>query len=392
MDTVERLLADELERLAAGPQPDPDRMLARISRRRRHNRTLVAALVLCLVGVTAVALRGYRTDPPPTADPKPPPYLTGRPWEYYFVGERTGYALAGNCPPGSSDCELWITSTVDGGGTWRWRRVPGRSYPRDDTTWLNLRAWGAGLVYLDDLVPSRPALFSADGGATWVERPSTPQGTVDEIPPGAPTTVEPGDEPQSIRISVLRPDGTAGWLTAAPPAHFSRYPTEPVTGQDGSVWVRGGDDTRPWLFVTRDRGRTWTEVPLPPDAYAETLASNGGFLETWDGRTVYLVDQWRYRVWRTTDDGQRWQEIEATPKPTVDVPMLPAATPDGGLMLNDSSGRQVYAVGPTGSRFEPQTGLPFTTVGRVGARLVGGGPDGITHTSADGRTWTELRY
>jgi hypothetical protein len=52
-------------------------------------------------------------------------------------------------------------------------------------------------------------------------------------------------------------------LATPPVAPLTESMTDVTVGADGSTWAEGSDDDRSWLFVSRDRGQSWTEVPLP---------------------------------------------------------------------------------------------------------------------------------
>ncbi|MEV0459469.1 sialidase family protein [Catellatospora methionotrophica] len=398
MHDVERLLRDELRRRSQLPPPSAAAVVTAVHGLRRRRRiTGVAAVcavaVLATVAGTVATLRPTAGSAPPAFPPPPPGTVSmlAEP-EVHFADADHGFALAQACP--ADVCQLYLAQTVDGGASWQPRPVPGATFPSGRRGSLaTLRVLGATTVALDTF-ESPTRRFTTDGGRTWTEQPVQPRGTVPEIPEGGLAEVrsEPG---KPIGIVVLLPDGTSSTL-ATPPV------TRPLTSMwsnvlradDGSDWVYGGDDTRTWLWVSRDRGRTWREVPLPGDA---ALPGNGQGPEIAHGRIVYVVESYpKRRVWRSVDDGAHWADLgrDLPPDPGGDIGLGAVVAFDGTLFVfGPPLPVTVYRAMPSEDRLGRVGDVPPWQ--RVGARyLQGSGPKGTEQPfrlSADGLTWTELR-
>lgn len=401
MDTVEVLLRDELRRLADDPPPDADRVLTRMRHRRRTGRVrrgLVAAAAVALAGGGAVALRPAGPGDP---DGPRPAYDLARS-TFHFLDARRGFAAVGDCPDKVVDvwCDVWLGSTLDGGRTWRWHPVPGPVYiPQPEGPVLvgkvppmELRVFDANRIALERRWPQPERRYSADGGRTWAPAPAEATGVIDQIPPGAQATVEPGN-----RIAVWRPDGTATWLANTPAVPPDLYADEVTIGADGSAWVDGFAEGRMRLFVSRDRGRRWAEVPLPEYPAREHFGGWGPrVIDTYDGRSVYYLVELqggRGPAWRTDDDGRHWDVLPApeVPHPGGQYEFSAVVAPDGGLVLVDGLTGRTYTAGPSATRFTELAATPVRHVSRIGARFMGAGST-EQYTTADGRTWTLLRW
>jgi hypothetical protein len=174
-------------------------------------------------------------------------------------------------------------------------------------------------------------------------------------------------------IAAQSPDGSLAWLGSAPSQNRVLMAVGSDTAGD-TIWKIIFDqapifspEQRPVLSVSRDRGRSWREVPLPDD---EIKVSDIVRFETRDGRTAYLTAG--KRLWRTTDDGEHWQSI-TPPEPTVPAEMA------GTYLL------------PAGSdRFVRPADRRQVFVRQAGARLLSGGGSGAPYTSADCRVWTPI--
>jgi hypothetical protein len=84
------------------------------------------------------------------------------------------------------------------------------------------------------------------------------------------------------------------------------------------------------LLRSADRGRTWTRVTLPS---ARTRIQRADFVTA---RTGYLGDT-RGRLYRTTDGGARWTELEGVG--TTDWYGMSFASASSGFLVTDGFGR-----------------------------------------------------
>jgi len=312
-----------------------------------------------------------------------------RPPQVHFVDADHGFALASSC---ADDCGVWLANTSNGGTSWQSHQVPGLTYPDAQDPRVTLRVLDASRVALDGYDGDR-RWFTTDAGATWTEPPVRPDGVVDSIPANGLAQVE-SNAGAPIGIVVLLPDGRSARLATPPVAPLTEVMTDVMVGADGSAWVEGGSDDRSWLFVSRDRGRSWSEVPLPAAAAEPGRPQRTtGRLAVSDGRTAFLVDASGYRLWRTTDDGRRWEPLTSPiVKPSEDVGLTASAEADGGLTVFDVLTGRSFTL--RGNGFVPAA--EQRPAARVGARfLAGGGASGreppYAH-SADRQTWTELRF
>ena len=77
--------------------------------------------------------------------------------------------------------------------------------------------------------------------------------------------VAAGPLPQVLGVRVLRGDGTTAQLAPAPDVQMAGLNQDVIVAADGSAWLQGNDGKRPYAFVSRDRGRSWTSVSMPAD-------------------------------------------------------------------------------------------------------------------------------
>ncbi|MFC7245945.1 WD40/YVTN/BNR-like repeat-containing protein [Catellatospora aurea] len=398
MHDVEQLLRDELHRRSALPAPSGAAVVTAVHGLRRRRRiTAVAALgavaVLATLAGTISALRPTAGSVPPAFPPSSPAAevsLTESP-EVWFADADHGFALARACP--ADPCQLYLARTEDGGVSWQRHAVPGETMPAEQRSpLLNLRVLSATTVALDSYDGTRRR-FTTDGGRTWTSPPMEPQGTVTEIPEGGLAEVR-SNTGRPIDIVVLRPDGSSALLATPPLTRpLTSMWTKVVRGDDGSAWVHGGDDTKTWLWVSRDRGRTWRDVPLPGDA-ARAGTGQRPYID--HGRILYVVEPSPVRrVWRTTDDGAHWADLgkDLPPDPTGDAGLGAVVCFDGTLLVYEPLSGAVYRAMPSEATLGRVGDAPLWD--RFGARYLRGAGrktfEPPFEHSLDGLTWTELK-
>jgi photosystem II stability/assembly factor-like uncharacterized protein len=348
----------------------------------RRPLVLVAVLVITAGLVAAVWLR---REPPP-APPFPTDLGVLSPPSAQFVGTEDGYLLLGRCP--TSVCEGWVGVTHDGGRTWHASVVPDFAFSLEDGI-------GARLVVLDtdhaiiegeenfDPLASRAPgrrWYTSDGGRTWSGVELHVGGVVNAIPPGAyvsgivSTDVAAGQ----LVLRLILHDGTTGVL--GPPGSTPYGPARDgavIAAPDGSHWavVRGMGTTA--VLVSRNRGRSWSMVPLP-----EGHPIEGRRYEFYagDGVSVHLVDSIGFRVWRSPDAGATWESLTVPFSAGIpDGGLLGVSLPDGRLLLHQPFDA-LFVTTATGSSFErADPELAFGARGRVlvpsadGSPVVAGG-------------------
>ncbi len=195
------------------------------------------------------------TQTPPPEQAAPPSRATAP----VFSSASVGYAAGRANPqaPGVADPAI-IARTTDRGRTWErvWTSIASGT----TLTYLGLAPGSGGFVYAagEAGAPSgQPVLVvSGDGGVGWhVVKPALRQTPLAPIPPGpldgrpAPALAEevwPSPRFQFVSAMV----GFAGF--------------NPMVDQGNAV------DEAPQVLVTRDGGRTWRWLPLPPGLTAFT--------------------------------------------------------------------------------------------------------------------------
>jgi photosystem II stability/assembly factor-like uncharacterized protein len=385
------------DQLEVGVTPDgstgPERTAPAISTRTARGRlaVLVAVPVVAILVLTVGIGLGRRagSESPPLSSGLPAGATLDEPGHVYFADADHGVALLRHC--GADTCQAWLARTEDGGVTWTGDPVEGLSGPRRPPFEMRvrLRALDANRIALDSYDRDR-RWFTADAGRTWTELSQDPKVTIDELPADGIATVAAGPLPQVVGVRVLRGDGTTAQLAHAPDVQMAGLNQDVIVAADGSAWLQGSDGQRPYAFLSRDRGRSWTSVPMPADAGPGV--GNAG-LSTSDGKHAYLVDSWRFLAWRTTDDGRTWQSLRVSiAKPTEEVGLRGFADAEGGLLLYDLMTRASYRFGPDHLTAGAAETLPGSH-GTNGRRLMwvdrAGGP--YEHSS-DGRNWRRLPF
>ncbi len=193
----------------------------------------------------------------------------------------TADAMAVTCSPADADCTLW--RSADGGATWKtvgttptvvsfsdpqhgWRLVPMAPPP-------GIPTGGPGAAAIE---------WTSDGGQTWQAASAVPCG------PGAPIALGPTaiggqnatsawllctGEPATImedKAVAVTTDGGLTWQVRAATIGSGAsgdvgqipstgHPSGLAIARDGTAWMVGG---RMLPLVSRDGGRTWTDMPL----------------------------------------------------------------------------------------------------------------------------------
>jgi hypothetical protein len=344
----------------------------------RPRRAWVAVPVVVLLVLTGayVAVRRPWAAPadrstPSTALPALPDdvWLVNPPMPAFADADH-GYLLLGRCP--ATTCETWVASTRDAGRTWDGALVPGLTFPSDvgRTPRGSLHALDATHAIIEsyDTILGGPAArrwYTSDGGRSWSEVPTTPVATVDEVPPGALAgTTTTAQLPQQIVVTVTRLDGTSAVLANPPraPGVASMLINGVIVAGDGSLWIQAGSDDDEWLFVSRDRGRTWSRLSWPR---GQPVKGHGYRFQPTDGRTLYVIDEGAFRLWRTTDAGAMWTELTVPyDNGGRDLGLVGTGQPDGRLVLHrpvidgDELSFEFYEVTPTGGSFERVAAAP----------------------------------
>jgi hypothetical protein len=370
-----------------------------------------------------------------------------------FTDASHGFVLVARCGAGRiANCVPHVSVTSDGGATWVQRGLPAGSDGQHGGQLIALA--GERLVFdqpdsfvgameLGSMATSGPQgqhsmdvttmsgyqparrWLSPDAGRSWREVPRQPAGVVAEIPPGSrlfyPTPAiayaTMGPEPvgssgvsfvrSPVRAEVFGADGTSVTLANPPVGEAGFVGAETARASDGSIWVAArrvvarttvsgqtASDKLTFLEadiqVSRDRGRTWRSVTLPP------FRGQSGFT-TGDGHTLYLLDNESGSAGLTfsRDAGASWQTLELADPATGPVGRGPrlasmAALADGTALVALDGGLQ---------RFDPRsatvtavrTGVTVMVVRPAGMWAVASASDSMTHlATSDGLTWRRI--
>jgi len=359
----------------------------------------IAALLVVLAGGACDVHKTSPPLPPPSDFPRPAPtqapdgklpspaYLHGSLLAVrttYFVDSDHGFTLVAHCAE-ESRCETWLASTSDGGETWRGYQVAdmplGKGFAPSVDSMLVLSHTNVVTDKINSNIHNT-RWYTDDSGIHWQRFPRHVSGTIDRIPLTASATAT-GNPPSIVHVTLA--DGTMKELTTIRGGIPSNNGL--AVGADGSIWIADllGD-----IHVSQDRGRTWAATSWP------SLERYKGSLDLWTftGTEAYLVDQFRYSVWRTNDHSQSWTSIPMPFARPSKMPSLSGAvqpTPDGGLLIKDPQTQHVYAVGPHSTKFE-RLRTPVAIGVRVGARIIRPTTDGGLEHSADGINWTRLPF
>jgi len=303
--------------------------------------------------------------------------------------------------------ESRVLATQDGGATWLDVTPKGLDSLSGATTFF----LDAGHAWLAAGVNSALTIFrTTDGGQTWMESrgPEAMGATLRFSDEKAGwLMVHLGAAMSHEEVSVFRTDD--GGVTWKPVSHTPVGGDVPgalplvgiksglaVSGQD-RVWVTGSWPVpgQPYLFVTRDGGKTWSPVTLPlPKEYAEEMmvveppvfrtGGEAGVL------TVNLYSEERVTlVFSTKDRGETWQ-FRGKLGSGGNQFFLSVSSPDE---IHAFDGEQFYASSDGGKSWTnalpARKLLNVTSVQFVSAQggwLVGGGQ--LLKTVDGGKTWS----
>lgn len=199
-----------------------------------------------------------------------------------------------------SDQVVWVSGhggtfarTTDGGTTWTASVMPGE----ETLQFRDVDAFTAGTAYMMSAGGGTVSRIyrTDDGGETWdlQFRNEHPDGFFDcmafwDVDHG----ILYGDEIEGQLYILRTDDGGASWnrvpASALPPAQdgeggFAASSSCVATGANGRGWIATGAAERARVLVTEDRGRTWTDVPVPVSGGTAAGLTTIGFLDNETG-------------------------------------------------------------------------------------------------------------
>lgn len=182
-----------------------------------------------------------------------------------------------------------VYTTDDGGDTWQHRDLPPDSY---DPVFRIAEAWAGA----NASPPGRLHVFASfDRGLSW--------SPVDVPRPPASQSVPAGESFFSAQVRLLPGAGVAVLVTVVPVCPRASAKCNSMQADNAQ-------------FVSFDRGRTWTEIPLPP-------AGANAFLDVAYQDAFHWWMLGSGSLFKSSDAGQTWQLVAST---------LPAP-PEGRLVL-----------------------------------------------------------
>jgi hypothetical protein len=419
MDRVEEMLRNELRSPGYELPLDSSSVLSSVRRRRRRRE--VAAAAIAVIVVAGLVWTGFNTldgradhnslkpaEVPsagiPTDIPPSPGWKPGNKLKWMtFTSANRGHVVVLTCGA-NYRCRYRLGTTNNGGTSWRYARLPIPESSAVEEVSLDMQVFADGgiMVAYDRLLPESGGkrLYTRDDGRSWQERPYDPQSTIEVAPPNAHVSWCLRDSwcKHSAFVALL-PDGRAAWLGPRVPQGLAAADIlsgrGPYSGADGSLWYAGATNhNKPWVAVSRDRGRRWTKTNLPVP---------GGWdvrVETRDGVIAYAMvrttaDAKRDVLLRTADGGKTWHKLQL-PEPGKHDPstsgMLGMAVAlDGGVFVS-AQYMPLNRSRPDGTGFVVVPGAAMgADLELEGERLVVNRyTGGAIYTSADGEHWQPL--
>jgi RNA polymerase sigma-70 factor (ECF subfamily) len=370
-------------------------------RRRRFGAVLAVVVAGAAIPVLRTALRPV-ADERPAAEP--PAAEPTRSFVYDVdvdIGEQVqGYALRAVCPARSqtAPCSTEVLYTEDG-AFWA---VQSRLPPPTTGSGFGVDRRIHTLGWRKVVIESRSERwYSADSAMTWRTVPVEPVGAVEAIPTNAVLRSRcfvvtamcqgPG------QLLVTLPDSGRLAPLEHPPALDQLVPAR-IPAADGGWWVSGRDPaTGRWsLAVSRDAGRSWRIIPLPP----LSGTPHAGIAVSATQNTLYATAVGQLpdtafgllAIFRSTDAGTTWttawQADDRRQPHSISGALI--AAPDGVLTVTTQDGA-TYVSTDAAVTFRQDPGpARYARWTRVGYIAGFGGTSGHYTWSRDGSQWHDF--
>ncbi|MFD2079390.1 hypothetical protein SAMN05421678_115117 [Actinopolymorpha cephalotaxi] len=210
---------------------------------------------------------------------------------------------------------------------------------------------------------------SADDGRTWAPIGSLPAPVTALVATSAGTLLA-----GTSGAGVWRSAGGAGWYETAPEKPAG---TVYCLLADGTTTYAGTDTG---LLVSRDDGRTWSEVGVPSTADLDRMV-------WWDDRPLLAGP--RSGIVRPAAAPNEWQSLPGVPFPLLGL----GVAPDGALLASGPDG--LFRRTPADADWTPVVEGSVGEVGRLAFAADGRGwaaparhGDTLLHSADAGRTWS----
>jgi PKD repeat protein/type II secretory pathway component GspD/PulD (secretin) len=257
--------------------------------------------------------------------------------------------LMGGYSSGTRKNDVW--RSTDNGATWTEMTASAEWSGRDDHTCVVLPDGSivlmGGWVGYPTYERTNDVWRSTDNGATWTEMTASAEwsGRTDHtsvVLPDGSIVLMGGYSSGTRKNDVWRSiDNGATWIEMNPePEWEARYMHTSVALPDGSIVLIGGEvdgyDNLHDVWRSTDNGATWIEMNPEPGWEARyehtSVALPDGsivLMGGWAGYPAYRKND----VWRSTDNGATWTEMTASAEWSERWKHTSVALPDGSIVL-----------------------------------------------------------
>ena len=267
--------------------------------------------------------------------------------------------------------------TLDGGTTWQALTVPGA----DGLDFRDLQAFDDRTCSLLSIGPGELSQIrrTDDGGSTWAVQHVNrdPKGFLDAIAFwDADHGLALGDPVDGRYMILATDDGGTTWAKVPDAGMPEALPGEGAFAASGTclvvqgatnAWFGTGGGARARVFRSSDRGRTWAVADTPiragnPSSGVFGLAFRDASIGLAVGGDYKLEADPAGNLARTEDGGRTWTPVEAG---------RPSGFRSAVAFVPGRGGREVVAVGPSGSDRSGDGGITWSKLDGPGYHALG---------------------